>query len=96
MIIFTIFNLISTLLAVFGSFLTVVGTPIGVVLLIINLSRKKEDRSRKMTKWSIFLLCGIPLLVATFILYALVHLVGTILGINPFVNPAGNFILLPK
>ncbi len=95
MIIFTILEFILVLLGLIGFILTILA-PVGIILLIIYLVKKKEEKSKKLLKWSLFLLSGIPVLIITFILFALLNLVGTLLGVNPLANPSGGLMMLPN
>lgn len=74
MIFFTIFDILLMFTAMAGFILTVFGTPAGITLLIIYLISLKRKKNIKLLKWGFILLSGIPLLVITFVLYALLHM----------------------
>lgn len=68
--------------AMIGFVLTVFGTPVGIALFVIYLINLKKKKNSKMLKISLLLMSGIPILITTFIFYALVHILLAVLGVE--------------
>lgn len=84
MIIVSIINLILVILGVVAFALTVL-TPVGLILLLIYIFDKKK-RTKKLLKWTLILLSGIPLMTLVFLAWALLNLIATIFGVNILSN----------
>jgi len=92
MILITILNFILITLALIGFTLTVFGTPVGVVLFLIYLFKRRKIKSNKLLKWSLILLSGIPILIITFVCYALINLIATFFGVNILTSANGGIM----
>ncbi len=72
----SIVKLLLVVVAIVGSFGTVVGVPLGIILLVVI--KNKEDK-----KWVLWLIIGGPiLLIATFIVWVVLTLVSVFFGIG--------------
>jgi hypothetical protein len=62
----------------------IIGTPIGLILLIINLVSSNKNKQKRFSKKLVLILifAGPTLLVGTFILWAIVQLISVFFGIN--------------
>lgn len=65
-----------------GFVLTIFGTPAGVTLFIIYLLNIKKKKTSKLLKISLMLMSGIPILITTFVFYALIHILLAIFGVE--------------
>jgi len=71
-----IVRLLLVIVAIVGFSGTVVGVPLGIILLVVI--KNKEDK-----KWVLWLIIGGPvLLVGTFVIWAILALVNVFFGIN--------------
>lgn len=84
MLIVSILNLIFVVFGLVGFVLTIL-MPVGIVLLVIYIFQKKK-RSKKLLKWTVILLSGIPLLFIVFTLWALLNLIAALFGVNVLSN----------
>lgn len=89
MILITILNFILVTLALIGFTLTVFGTPVGIVIFMIYLFKRRKLKNNKLLKWSLILLSGVPILIVTFACYAVINLVATFFGINMLTSADG-------
>lgn len=81
-IIFALITLVLVIISLVGFFLLIFGTPAGIILLIIDASKPKEKRNPKIKKWFYILFSGLPLLIITFILWAIFQLISSFLGVG--------------
>ena len=78
----TLINFILVAIALVGFILTIFGTPIGIILLIIYFVKLKKKKNTKLLKLSLILLSGLPLLIIAFVGYGIVNLIATFFGVN--------------
>jgi hypothetical protein len=75
-------NIILSILGVVAFIWLMVGGLPGIVLLILALTQKDTDKKAKLFKWVKICFGGLGLLVVVFILYALMGLLGSLLGFS--------------
>ena len=69
-------KLLLVVIAIVGFFGTVIGIPLGIILLIVK--KNKEDK-----RWILLLIIGGPvLLIGTFVIWAILALVNVFFGID--------------
>lgn len=81
-IVFAFLSLVLVIVALVGFLLLIVGTPVGIVLAILYFGKNEKQRDKRFKKWMMICFSGIPLLIAVFILWALLQLISTFLGVN--------------
>lgn len=75
----TIINLILSVAGLIAFLWTMIGTPIGVVWLIVHLSQKNHKLDKK--KWVIVTFGGMIVLLLVFVIYAIVALFTPLLSV---------------
>jgi hypothetical protein len=80
MIILTIIRAILAIAAVVSFVWMVVGLPAGIIISIIYFTTKEVDKRKKLSKWIKISFMGILVIIAVFILYAVLGFVSTLLG----------------
>lgn len=92
MILVNIINLVLVVTALLGFVLTIFGTPLGIIFIIIYFVKLKKKKSTKLLKLSLFLLSGLPILFVTFLIYALVNLIATFFGVDVLTSTTTNLL----
>ncbi len=87
MIISGIITLILAILGIVSFLLIVLGIPVGIVLLIIYLQKNKKERTKKLLTWIIVCFSGIPLIIVTFVFWAVFQFFLAIFGLSPLTSP---------
>lgn len=72
------------LVLIFSSIVSLLMIPVGVIFLIVYLISDSEAKGRYKKWLKIVLLSGFPLMIATFIIWAILKLIYTLFGIETF------------
>jgi hypothetical protein len=91
----SIFSGVIVVLSLIFFIWTIIGLPIGVVLVIIYLNSKEVEKKSRYKKWIKLCFRGILGLVIIFILWFIFQLILTLLGINSMPIPQQH-ILVPS
>jgi uncharacterized membrane protein len=87
MIILQILNVLLLVGAIASFSWMVIGTPVGIILIIVNLLTKDQKQKLKLKKWIKICFLGIITMIAIAIIYALLQVIAYFFGVNVFNTP---------
>jgi uncharacterized membrane protein len=88
MIILQILNVLLLVGAIVSFAWMVIGTPVGIILIIVNLLTKDQKQKLKLKKWIRICFLGILTMVVIALFYAFMQVVAYFFGVNVFNDPA--------
>lgn len=80
----SVFRILLVLTSIVGYGALIIGTPIGIILFILNLVASRNGKPKKYSKKTVLILvlAGPVLLMGSFILWAIVQLVSVFFGVG--------------
>lgn len=80
--ILTVIRFLLAVITVVSFFWTILGIPVGTILLLIYLLKKNRKKNKTLLRWILVSFSGFPSLVLLFILWALLQLTLAIFGVD--------------